>query len=162
MITALFSLPSDAAAAIHTLEARGFRPDQISLVAGDKVDRDAFAIETHSKLPEGVAIGSMSGAAIGALVAGFTTVGAIATGGAGLLVAGPLVAAFAGAGVGAAGGGLLGAGIGAAIPEHEVKHYEEALEKGSVLVGVECDDGDQKDEAKDVFKHFDADKIASA
>ncbi len=161
-ITGLFSSPADASAAVHTLLARGFDASQISVVAGEGVSSDAFAIETHSKLPEGVAIGAGTGGAIGALVAGFTAVGALATGGAGLVAVGPVVAALAGAGAGATGGAVVGGGIGLAIPEHEVKHYQEALDKGSVMLGVECDDSDAKDTAKDVFEHFDADKISRA
>ena len=53
-------------------------------------------------------------------------------------------------------------GIGAAIPEHEVKHYQDAIEKGSIMIGVECSDGDAKTSARDVFNHFDAEKISHA
>jgi ferritin-like metal-binding protein YciE len=54
----------------------------------------------------------------------------------GLLVAGPIVAALAGAGAGAAAGGVIGGLIGLGIPEHQVKYFQDAIEKGSVLVGV--------------------------
>jgi hypothetical protein len=162
IITGLFSNATDAAAAANTLEARGIRQTQISIVAGENISDDAFAIETHSKLPEGVAIGAGTGGAVGALVAGFTAVGAIATGGAGLLAAGPLVASLAGAGAGAAGGSIIGGGVGLAIPEHEVKHYQDALEKGSVLLGVETEDSDQRDTVEDTFNHFDAEKVSKA
>ncbi|MEM8756942.1 MAG: hypothetical protein AAGF47_04075 [Planctomycetota bacterium] len=162
VITGLFNDPADASAAIQTLEARGVPADKMSLVAGDQVNKESFAIQTHSKLPEGVAIGAGTGGAIGALVAGFTAVGVIGTGGAGILAAGPLVAAFAGAGAGAAGGSIIGGAIGTAIPEHEVKHYEDAIEKGSVLVGVECPDDSVKNTAKDTFEHFDAKKVSTA
>lgn len=161
-ITGLFATPRDASAAIHTLEAKGVLPSRMSLIAGKSTKKDAFAIDSHSKLPEGVAIGAGAGGAIGALVAGFTAVGAIATGGAGLIAAGPIVSALAGAGAGAAGGGAIGGGIGSGFPEHEVKHVQDALEHGSVMVGVECDDGDQKDVVKDTFKRFDAEKVSTA
>lgn len=162
IITGLFNHPRDAAAAIHTLEARGVPADAISLIAGESVSKEAFSIDSHSKLPEGVALGAGAGGAVGALVAGFTAVGAIATGGAGLVAAGPVIAALAGAGLGAAGGGAIGGAIGSAIPEHEIKHHQNALEKGSVLVGVEYDDSDRKDLAKEIFDHFDAEKVSSA
>src|SRR5690606_38987047 len=115
--------------------------EEISLLIGDNFDREAFAVKSQTKMPEGAALGAASGGAIGALIGGLTAVGTIATGGAGLLVAGPVVAALAGAGAGAAGGGVLGGLVGAAIPEHEVKHYEDALSKGSVLIGVTCEEG---------------------
>jgi len=161
-ITGLFEEPSDASAAMHTLIARGVSESAISVVASDAVATESFAIDRHSKLPEGVAIGAGSGGAVGALVAGLTSVGAIATGGTGLLVAGPMIAAFAGAGAGAAGGAVVGGAIGAAVPEHEVRHYEDALEQGAVLVGVECEDDDVERLVKDTFEHFDAEKVSTA
>lgn len=162
IITGLFSDRADAAGAIIALESRGFSSSQLSLIASDGFEKEDFAIDTHSKLPEGVAIGSAGGGAIGALLAGLTAVGAIATGGLGLVVAGPLVASLAGAGVGAATGGILGGIVGMAIPEHEVKHYEDAIERGAVMLGVECENGDQKDIVKDVFDRFEADRVSHA
>ncbi|MEQ8318455.1 MAG: hypothetical protein RIE77_04300 [Phycisphaerales bacterium] len=162
VITGLFDTPQDAAAAVHTLEARGISESEISIMAGENFKKEAFAIDSHSKLPEGVAIGAGAGGAVVALAAGLTAVGTVATGGAGLLVAGPVVAALAGAGAGAATGGVIGGAIGAAIPEHEVKHYEDAVQEGSVLVGVHTDDSDHKDIAKQTFKDCNADKVSTA
>ena len=150
VITALYETPNRAAQAVQALEAEGVPGEDISLLIGDNFDRDAFAVKTKSKAAEGVAVGATSGAAIGALVGGLTAVGTIATGGAGLLVAGPIVAALAGAGTGAAAGGALGGLVGAGVPEHEVKHYEDALNKGSVMIGVSV--GEDEDELKDITK----------
>jgi hypothetical protein len=150
VITGLYETPNRAAMAVRALEDEGIPGEDISLLIGDNFDRDAFAVETHSKFSEGVAVGATTGGAVGALVAGLTAVGTIATGGTGLLVAGPIVAALAGAGAGAAGGGILGGLVGAAIPEHEVKHYEDALSKGSVLIGVNVPD--DEDELEDIAK----------
>lgn len=160
VLTALYETPKQAATAIRTLEDSGIASDDISLLIGDSFDRDAFDVETHTKLSEGLAAGAVAGGAIGALIAGLTAVGTIATGGAGLLVAGPVVAAFAGAGAGATGGGLLGGLIGAAIPEHEVKHYEDALSKGSVMVGVTCDSVVARDFVKQTLRDTGALKIS--
>ncbi|MGJ8636128.1 MAG: hypothetical protein ACSHX5_04735 [Phycisphaerales bacterium] len=162
VITGLFTNSHDAAAAIRTIEHYGIPESRLSLVAGSDFNTSEFGIESHSKLPEGVAVGASSGGAIGALIGGLTAVGAVATGGAGVVVAGPIVAALAGAGAGAASGGLMGGLVGLAIPEHEVKHYEDAIEEGAVLVGVECEDSDDKDMAKKTFEHFDASKVSSA
>jgi hypothetical protein len=162
VITGLFESPADASAAIHTLEARGINRDCMSLIASENCPKDSFGITTHSKLPEGVAIGAGTGGAVGALVGGLAAAGTLATGGAGIIASGPIVAALAGAGAGAAGGAVVGGGIGAAIPEHEVKHYQDAIDEGAVLVGVDCQNGDMKDTAKDVFDHFDAKKVSSA
>lgn len=163
VVTGLFESPSQAAAAVHTLEARGIPENEISVMAGEKFKKDAFAVDSHSKLPEGVAIGAGAGGAVVALAAGLTAVGAVATGGLGLVAAGPIVAALAGAGAGAATGGVIGGAIGAAIPEHEVKHYEEAIKQGAVLIGVTHEgDSDRKALIRDTFKRFNADRISNA
>ncbi len=157
----IFKTPGDAAAAIHTMEMRGVPASSINLVASDGVNKDSFTLDSHSKLPEGVALGATTGAAVTAAVAGLTAVGAVATGGASLLVSGPAVAALAGAGAGAAGGGIIGGLIGAAVPEHEVKYCEDALDKGSVLVGVEHTK-DNKDTVEKSLKDCNAEKVTSA
>lgn len=162
VITGLFDDANKASHAISTLEAKGIPATDMSLVASENFKKESFGIEQSTKLPEGAAIGAGSGGAVGALIAGFTTVGAIASGGAGLIAAGPLVAALAGGGTGAAVGGAVGASVGAFIPEDEVKHYQDAIEKGSVLVGVECDDSDRKDVVKDTFENYNASRVASA
>ena len=162
IITGLFESPSDAAVAVHSLEARGISPKDISIIAGDGFDREAFGVDSHSKMPEGVAIGATGGAAIGAVLAGLTAVGAIASGGIGLLAAGPLVAALTGAGAGAVAGSVLGGLVGLGVPEHEIKHYENAIEKGSVLVGVHYKNSEQKKMAHEVFDACSADKVSHA
>lgn len=161
LIVGLFNDSSQAAAAIYSLEMRGIPANQINLVASDSFKKDTFALSTNSKLPEGVALGATTGAAITAIAASLTAVGAVASGGLGLLVSGPAIAALAGAGAGAAGGSIIGGIIGAAIPEHEVKFLEDAVEKGSVLVGVEYDDNN-KDMIKDTLEKCDAEKISAA
>jgi len=162
MITGLFDNEMSAARAIRDLEMAGFGAPDISIVASENVNREAFVVDSHSKMPEGAAIGAGTGGAIGALVAGLTAVGAIATGGVGVLVAGPIVAALAGAGAGAAAGGVIGGAVGAAIPEHEVKHVNDAIERGSVLVGVLCENSDDRDRAKDTLKRANATRISHA
>ena len=148
VVTGLYDTPKQAAIAVEALQAQGIASDDISLITGDRFDRDAFTVETHTKAAEGFGVGAAGGGALGALIGGLTAVGTIATGGAGILVAGPVAAALAGAGAGAAAGGVLGGLIGAATPEHEIKHYEDALARGSVLVGVSC----EKDAAKELAK----------
>lgn len=162
VITGVFSSNAAAAGALETLVVNGFDSSDISLVASEEFDRDSFAVEEHSKLAEGAAIGAGAGGATGALLAGLTTVGAIATGGVGIIAAGPIVAALAGAGAGAAGGSVLGGLIGSAIPEHEIKHYENAIDKGHVLIGVNCESGKDRDRARDIFNQFNADHVSHA
>ncbi|MBC7982996.1 MAG: hypothetical protein H7Y02_03985 [Candidatus Obscuribacterales bacterium] len=162
--TGLYRSPSEAANAVRFLEARGVLPEDINLIASDDFDKDGFTLEAHSKAPEGIAVGAATGGTVGALIAGLTAVGAIATGGAGLglLVAGPVVAALAGAGAGAVAGGVVGSMIGAAVPEHEVKYYEDAIKGGSVLIGVKTTDRTNKKLVKSVMEAAGAEKISHA
>lgn len=160
-VLGIYENPSMAAAAVSTLNNRGIRDEYISLIVADNVDREGFAVESHSKMAEGVAVGGAGGAALGALVGGLTAVGVVATGGVGLLAAGPIVAAFTGAGVGATAGGLTGGVIGANVPEVEVKAVNDALSKGSVVVAVDAHDKERKVAAKEIFDATDAKKIVT-
>lgn len=162
VLTGLFTDGLDAARAIDDLIDAGVASRDISVIASDPTVRETFAIETHSKIPEGAAIGAGVGGAVGALIAGFTAVGALATGGVGLVAAGPLVAALAGAGAGAAGGSAIGGLVGMAIPETEVHFYEDALGKGSVLVGMHYRDKAQRELGERILKEHNAQKIRTA
>ena len=160
-ITGLFSEPTAASAAVNDLLSRGVEPKTISVVASENSAKETFAIEPNTKIGEGAAIGGGLGGGVGAIVAGLTTVGAVASSGVGLVAAGPLVAALAGAGAGAAGGGVIGGLIGSAIPEHEVKFFESALAEGAVLVGVDAKENDPST-VKEVFDNHAASKISTA
>lgn len=162
VITALFESPAAASAAIRALESRGIPASAISLVTSNSNSPDAFVIEGKTKVAEGAAVGAGLGGALGAVVAGLTTVGALATGGVGLLAAGPLVAALAGAGAGAAAGGTVGTVVGLALPKNEIAFYNDALEAGSVLVGVTCEDSPRERTAREVFEAAGAERIAKA
>jgi hypothetical protein len=150
VVTGIFAHHADAANAIHALEERAFRDSEISLLMSDDVGEN-FKIKDSSKMPEGVATGATTGGVIGALVAGLTAVGTIATGG-GLLVAGPLVAILAGGGAGAGVGGLLGGLVGAGMTEYEAKLFASELEDGKILLAVHCSDDDRKETAERVME----------
>jgi len=59
-----------------------------------------------------------------------------------------------------AGGAVVGAGIGAVVPDHEVNHYEDAAQKGSVIVGMKCEDDDRKEVVRETLKNFKVDKTS--
>tara|TARA_R110002050_G_scaffold276633_2_gene421896 strand:+ start:5690 stop:6184 length:495 start_codon:yes stop_codon:yes gene_type:complete len=161
VITGLFENIHKANTAIYRLVNVGVTHTDISIIANESYSKDDFAIDEGTKAAEGGIIGATITGAVAALVAGLTTVGAVTTGGAGLLVTGPLVAAFAGGGAGALAGGTIGAVIGAFIPEHEVKYYEDAIEKGSVLIGVKYTK-ENKDIIENIFKEVNAAKVSAA
>jgi hypothetical protein len=162
VITGLFNNASDASTAIRVLEFKGISANDISIIANDSTTKDSFAVTDSSKLPEGIAIGATSGGVLAAIAGGLTAVGTVASGGIGLLASGPIVAALSAGGAGAAAGGLIGGAIGLSIPEHEVKFYEDAIEKGSVLVGVHAKNDDVQELIEEVFADCEAENIATA
>lgn len=160
-VTATFKTYTAAQHALLTLEANGFTERDISVLVADKTAGKSFNIEEASKVPEGAAVGGVAGGIIGAIAASMTAVGSIVIPGAGLLVAGPIVAALAGGAVGAASGSLIGSLVGLGIPEHEAKRYEDEISKGSVLVAVEAEGSERTKLAKEIFKGEDAYNIAA-
>ena len=150
-VTAIFENRNDAILAMNSLENMGYGQKDLTLLVSENSwnKGEDLKIEQNSKAPEGTALGAGIGGVVGAVAAGLTTVGAVAaTGGVGLLAAGPIVGALAGAGAGGATGGIIGGLIGAGIPEVEAKYVDEALGKGAVMVGVEIDE-DRADMVKE-------------
>ncbi len=139
-VTSVFSNRAEAELAVGRLIANGCDRSDISLLMSDGTRGRDFQMAQNTKAPEGAAAGGAIGGTFGAIVAGLVGVGTIATGGAGIVAAGPIVAALAGGGAGAAAGGLIGGLIGAGMPEHEAKVNSERLEKGDILVGVDVTD----------------------
>ena len=151
LVTGLFPDRASAEAAYNAAHSRGYSKDDVNLVMSDDTRKRHFAgdasvgtqTELGSKAAEGAGIGGAIGGTIGAILAGIAAVGtSIALPGLGLVIAGPLAAAAAGAGAGAAGGGLLGALIGWGIPEERVKHYEEGVKNGGILMGLRTKNDD--------------------
>lgn len=160
LVTGVFNSADQASAAIAGLISRGISRDDINVLAAEDTKLETFGIQKQSKLAEGAAVGAGFGGAAGALLAGFTAVGALATGGVGIIAAGPIVAALAGAGAGAATGGVVGGLIGLGIPEHKVDFYKDALNRGSVLVGVTVPDTDKGD-AEQIMRQNGAESVTS-
>jgi hypothetical protein len=161
LVTGVFETTAAADNAVARLQGAGFSTSDISILTSESTGTNAFAVQTGSKVGEGAAIGAGVGGAILALAAGLTAVGVVASGGLGLVAAGPIVAALAGAGAGAAAGGLVGGLIGLGIPEHEAKYYEGVIAKGGVLVGVRAE-GDQRARAREVLDEAGAKTVSRA
>lgn len=141
MVTGLFRDRDSAERAWQHATSRGYGSDDINVVMSDDTRQRHFSgtteTELGSKAGEGAGIGAGVGGAIGAALAAVAAVGTtLVLPGLGIVVAGPLAAALAGAGAGGVAGGLAGALIGAAIPEERVKHYEEGIRSGGILMGV--------------------------
>lgn len=144
MVTGLFPDRASAEAAYEAAHARGYGKDDVNLVMSQPTREANFntatagtQTELGTKAAEGAGIGGAIGGGLGAVIAAIAAVGtSLVIPGLGLVVAGPLAAGLAGAGAGAASGGLIGALIGWNIPEERVKHYEEGIRKGGILMGL--------------------------
>ncbi|WP_157267447.1 hypothetical protein [Azohydromonas aeria] len=156
-VTGLFRDRDSAERAYQSLHERGYTKDDVNLVMSDETRKRHFGsdstttgtqTELGNKAAEGAGIGGAIGGTIGAIAAAVAAVGtSVAIPGLGVVIAGPIAAALAGAGAGAASGGLIGALIGWGIPEERVKHYEEGIKQGGILMGV-------KPRSEDDAAHF--------
>lgn len=158
LVTGLFKTRSGAERAVDKLVNDGFPREDISLLMSDATRGREFALQMATKAPEGAATGATVGGALGAIAAGLVVLGVIAIPGLAIVAAGPVIATLAGLGAGAAAGGLAGALIGLGIPEHEAKFYNEAIEKGGILLGVYAHD-DRAGHARKILEASEAEKV---
>jgi hypothetical protein len=159
----IFATRTSVEEAVDALRAAAFRNTDISVLFPDNVGTKDFAVEHHTKAPEGTAAGAASGAVIGGVLGWLAGIGLLAIPGIGpLIAAGPIVAALAGAGAAGIGGGIVGALVGMGIPEYEAKRFEGRVRNGGILLSVHCDNSDWISRAKDILKHAGADDISSA
>lgn len=142
MVTGMFRDRDSAERAYQSLPARGYSERDVNLAMSDETRRRHFPeggadTELGSKAAEGAGVGGAVGATVGAIAAAIAAVGtSIAIPGLGLVIAGPAAAALAGAGAGGVTGGLIGALVGWGIPEERVKHYEQGIKEGGIVMGV--------------------------
>jgi hypothetical protein len=159
----IFATRMAAEEAVDALRAATFRNTDISVLFPDNVGTKDFAVEHHTKAPEGTAAGAASGVVLGGVLGWLAGIGMLAIPGLGpLIVAGPIVAALAGAGAAGTVGGMVGALVGMGIPEYEAKRFEGRVKNGGILLSVHCDSSDWINRAKDILKHAGAEDISSA
>lgn len=156
MVTGMFRDRAAAERAVADLHNMGYSQADISVMIQDETIRKQFAENTGTKAGEGLGAGAAIGGILGAIIAGLTATGSIVavagTGGAAApLVAGPLAAVLAGLGVGGLGGGIIGALVGAGIPEEKARAYEQGLNRGGILVGVNAD-STRSDMVRQIFE----------
>jgi uncharacterized membrane protein len=138
---------------VEDLRARGIVSENISALFPDKTSSREFAEEQNTKMPEGASTGASVGGVLGGGFGWLVGAGTLAIPGLGpFIAAGPILAALSGAAAGAAVGGLTGALIGLGIPEHEVKHYENKIGEGSILISVQARDRNEAEQVKDIFE----------
>jgi uncharacterized protein YjbJ (UPF0337 family) len=151
LVTGLYRTREEAERAYGDLTTRhGYKPDDVSVLMSDETRRKHWGDDVTpgkelqgegNKAMEGMGIGSAVGGTLGAIIGAIAAIGtSIVFPGLGLVIAGPLAAAFAGAGAGGATGGLLGALVGAGIPEDRAKEYEQGLNEGGIVIGTNARD----------------------
>ena len=137
-VVGVFENHSQADKAVNELRDAGFSEDQIGVALKNPVGSSTKTIkEEGTEAGEGAITGVIAGLGIGALaglgvLAGVIPVigPAIAAGTLGVIVSN----AAAGAGI----AGLIGALIGAGIPEDEAKYYESEFQAGRTIVTVKA------------------------
>lgn len=124
----------------HLIE-RGYDKDEITvLMSKETKDKyyDGEHKSTGGEALKGAGAGSAIGGTVGAIAGAIAAIGtSIVLPGIGLVVAGPLAAAFAGAGIGGAGGALIGALTKAGLSDEKSAEYVDYLEKGKIIISVE-------------------------
>lgn len=148
--------------AIDALKSGGFTDSDISALVPDTANKRAFAVEKHTKAPEGAAAGAGVGAVTGGTAGLLLGLGVIVIPGLGaLLAAGPIIAALAGVGLFGAFGSVAGALIGMGIPKYEARRYESFVAKGGSLLSVHADDDEHVRRARSILDGFGGTDIAT-
>ena len=148
--------------AVQSLKNADFRATDISVLFSENLGTKDFAVEKHTKLPEGSSAGAGTGAVIGGVLGWLTGIGALAIPGIGpFIAAGPIVSLLAGLGAGGVIGGVAGALVGMGIPEYEAKRYEGRIKEGGILLSVHTDNADWKRRDMEILKRTGAMDIGS-
>ncbi len=132
----------------------GFTKDNISLIMSEGTKNVFFSStdEEANQTAKGATTGAVIGGALGALIAGLTAVGSLATAGGVILISGPIVAALSGAGVGGMAGGLAGALIRSGLAANEASHYEDEIKHGKAVVVVHAESEEQAKRARQALQ----------
>lgn len=142
-VTHLFDSDEQVRGALAALVQAGFRPEQISVVspraaASPETQDEATPVET------GAAVGGLAGAGAGLLAAGglFAIPGIGPVLGLGAL-ASTITSVLVGAGAGAVVGSLAGTLVEWGVSPQDAALYEEGLRRGSSLVSVDVERGQE-------------------
>ena len=171
LVTGVFRDRFDSERAFDYLRTKGYADSEINVLMSDRT-RSTFYPETLKKddkhdagtmATEGMGVGGAIGTAVGATLAAVAAIGTTLaiplTGGASLIVAGPIVAALAGGGAGAVTGGLIGGLVGAGMTEQNASAYEEALRNGGVAIGVVPRNSDHASEIQKKFREYNGENV---
>jgi len=147
-------------AAAHDLLARGFEPERISLLAGEKavVEKLGHKYEKVEELEDDPGVPRMAyvskesyAAAKSFVFGGLATVGALATAGAIFASGGALVVTLASGVIGAEAGGFIAGVLDDFIEDHHAKRLRGQLAHGGLLLWVQTQDGAEEKAAMDIL-----------
>ena len=131
----VFATMAAADRAVESLLGAGFPKDAISVVCSADAELDVEGVrrvdEAGAHTKEAAAAGGSVGAVLGGLV---TAGGAVASGGTGLLLVGPLLGGFLAGGVA---GGFVGAMSTRGLEPEIADYYDQSIRDGKVLVAVD-------------------------
>lgn len=180
-VVGLFDNFQEAQSVVNELESRGFKHDDISIVANNasgeySAGNDNSALgnkenvgdrKMNNNAPEQAGSGALAGAGVGAGLGLLAGLAALAIPGIGpVIAAGPIAAALGaggatvagataiGAGLGAASGALVGPLVEAGVPRPEAELYNEGVRRGGALVVVRADDRREAEEAADIMSRY--------
>jgi len=159
-VVGVFEDRAKADQAVSELRQAGFRDDQIGVVMRHDEGTTAAAGTEHddTHAGSGAVTGVLAGLGLGAL-AGLGVLSGV------IPVVGPAIAAgtlgviLSNAAAGAGIAGLVGALVGAGVPEHEAHYYQGEFEAGRTIVTVTADG--RSDEATAVLRKYGAYDINS-
>jgi len=152
-VVAVFDDRWAAEQAIDALHQAGFPHDSLGFaLRGADVARGGMLVDAEgAKDGKGAATGMVTGAIVGGVLA--ATLAAIP--GLGPILAGGVLASFAGGAIaGTAVGGLLGAMTGLGVSEDEARYYDRAFQEGKAIVAVRA--GTRHAQATDILNRFGA------
>lgn len=167
MILGVHDSVADANSCIDDLTSMGYDMDDITVISREDVVKGNVNIENDTT--EGIKDGAKTGGVIGGVLGLLAGLGALTIPGLGLLfITGPVAAALGitgiagatatGALTGALAGGLIAALKELGVDEVKAKKFEDAVKRGSILVGVAVDDEDE-DEVRNCMERHDAEDI---
>jgi outer membrane lipoprotein SlyB len=139
----VFGSVTAADAAIVRLLNAGFSKSELIVVAPRAI-KDHFH-ELHASEPGGehAARSATTAGTIGGIIGGVIAAAAlIGTGGGALVIAGPLIAASS---AGVIAGGFIGAMMSRGFDKEAATFYDQAVQEGKILVGVQCEETNQRD-----------------
>lgn len=147
MQAGVFERCEQAEEAITRLIRAGVPKERISYAAPSECEPPSEGVDKVQPAGTGAVPAAVAGGVIGSLLGVATVaVGAAATGGVGILIAGPLFVGAAGGGVA---GGFLGAMTDRGMEPEIADYYDQAIRTGRALVAVEgSEDGEESDWSK--------------